>query len=116
MLWGYGELCSLVGTPSITRHSHCHLLLMAAGDLEAKRRGGQKNVLERVALPTFDICVEMLSPREWTIWEDVGVVVDMILLGKEPPAQVGATVAALIVVPTNPTFSYTVAALNIGPR
>jgi hypothetical protein len=63
---------------------------MSAGDDEAKRRGGQKSVLERTGLPTFDVCVEMLSRHEWAIWEDVGVVVDMMLLGREPPKQVRA--------------------------
>jgi hypothetical protein len=64
----------------------CHAC--CAGDEEAKRRGGQKSVLERQGLPTFDVCVEMLSRSEWAIWEDVGIVVDMILLGRQPPVQV----------------------------
>ena len=68
--------------------------MQCAGDDEAKRRGGQKSVLERTGLPTFDVCVEMLSRREWCIWEDVGVVVDMMLLGKDPPRQVRTLVTA----------------------
>ena len=59
-----------------------------AGDDEAKRRGGQKSVLERQGLPTFDVCVEMQARGEWTVWEDVGVVVDELLLGRAPPRQV----------------------------
>lgn len=44
-------------------------------------------MLERQGLPTFDVCIEMLSRTEWAVWEDVGVVVDMLLLGKDPPQQ-----------------------------
>ena len=60
---------------------------MRAGDEEAKRRGVQKSVLERQGLPTFDVCVEMVGRHEWAVWEDVGTVVDQILLDRDPPMQ-----------------------------
>ncbi len=54
------------------------------GDDEARRRGSQKTVLERKALPTFEIAVEMLERQTWVIHEDVANSVDEFLRGREP--------------------------------
>lgn len=52
------------------------------GDEEARRRGSQKSVLERKALPTFDIAVEMQERQKWTVHPDVSQTVDMLLRGR----------------------------------
>jgi stage III sporulation protein SpoIIIAA len=58
------------------------------GDEEARRRGSQKSVLERKALPTFDIAVEMLERQRWVVHEAVAQTVDMLLRGRQPNPQV----------------------------
>jgi stage III sporulation protein SpoIIIAA len=57
------------------------------GDDEARRRGSQKTVLERKALPTFEIAIEMLERQKWVIHEDVASSVDDFLRGREPALQ-----------------------------
>jgi stage III sporulation protein SpoIIIAA len=57
------------------------------GDDEARRRGSQKTVLERKALPTFDIAVEMLERQKWVVHEDVASSIDEFLRGREPAYQ-----------------------------
>jgi stage III sporulation protein SpoIIIAA len=57
------------------------------GDEEARRRGSQKTVLERKALPTFEIAVEMLERQKWVIHEDVASSIDEFLRGREPAYQ-----------------------------
>jgi len=52
------------------------------GDEEAKRRGTQKTILERVSSPTFDILVEIQEWDRVTIHPDVGEAVDVILRGQ----------------------------------
>ncbi|MDD4527713.1 MAG: ATPase, T2SS/T4P/T4SS family [Candidatus Margulisbacteria bacterium] len=52
------------------------------GDEEAKRRGTQKTVLERVANPTFDIIVEIKDREHLICYKDVASVVDSILRSK----------------------------------
>ncbi len=52
------------------------------GDEEARRRGSQKSVLERKALPTFEIAVEMQERQKWTVHPDVSQTVDMLLRGR----------------------------------
>jgi hypothetical protein len=49
------------------------------GDIEAKRRGTQKSILERIAPPTFDIVVEIQEWDKVAIHPDVGEAVDAIL-------------------------------------
>ena len=51
------------------------------GDDEARRRGTQKTTLERVAPPTFDVVVEIISWDRVAIHDDVAHVVDMWLRG-----------------------------------
>ena len=58
------------------------------GDEEARRRGSQKTVLERKALPTFDIAVEMLERRRWVVHQDVSVTIDQLLRGHDPVTEV----------------------------
>jgi stage III sporulation protein SpoIIIAA len=57
------------------------------GDDEARRRGSQKTVLERKALPTFEIAVEMHERQRWVVHESVADTVDMLLRGRQPNPQ-----------------------------
>ncbi len=52
------------------------------GDEEAKRRGTQKSILERMSPPTFDIVVEIQDRDKVAIHADVGESVDAILRGQ----------------------------------
>lgn len=60
------------------------------GDEEARRRGSQKTVLERKALPTFEIAVEMLERRRWVVHQEVSETIDQLLRGQEPVTEVRA--------------------------
>ncbi|MEB3175305.1 MAG: R3H domain-containing nucleic acid-binding protein, partial [Cyanobacteriota bacterium] len=60
------------------------------GDEEARRRGSQKTVLERKALPTFTIAVEMLERQKWVIHANVAQTIDLLLRGKEPGQEIRA--------------------------
>nr|YP_009393126.1 hypothetical protein [Bostrychia moritziana]ARW61688.1 hypothetical protein [Bostrychia moritziana] len=51
------------------------------GDDEAKRRGSQKSILERKAIPAFQIAIEIHQRDTWVIHENVDHVVDKILKG-----------------------------------
>jgi stage III sporulation protein SpoIIIAA len=57
------------------------------GDDEARRRGSQKTVLERKALPTFEIAVEMHERQRWVVHESVADTVDSLLRGRQPVPQ-----------------------------
>lgn len=57
------------------------------GDVESKRRGVQKSVLERTAAPTFDVVVEMVSRVECIVHIDVANAVDGILRGEDAVPQ-----------------------------
>ncbi len=52
------------------------------GDEEARRRGTQKSILERMSHPTFDILVEIQEWDRVAIRPDVGEAVDTILRGQ----------------------------------
>jgi stage III sporulation protein SpoIIIAA len=52
------------------------------GDEEAKRRGTQKSILERVSPPTFDIVVEIQDWDKVAIHPDVSQTVDALLRGQ----------------------------------
>jgi len=52
------------------------------GDEEARRRGTQKSILERMSAPTFDILVEIQDWDRVAIHPDVGEAVDAILRGQ----------------------------------
>ena len=52
------------------------------GDEEARRRGTQKSILERMSPPTFDIVVEIQGWDRVAIHPDVGGAVDAVLRGQ----------------------------------
>ena len=60
------------------------------GDIEAKRRGSQKTVLERNAPPTFDILVEIQGWNIVTVHDDVAATVDKMLRKRTVSAEVRA--------------------------
>nr|WGH12915.1 hypothetical protein Ycf45 [Echinothamnion sp.] len=51
------------------------------GDDEAKRRGSQKSILERKAIPAFQVAIEIHERDSWVIHEKVDYIVDKILQG-----------------------------------
>jgi stage III sporulation protein SpoIIIAA len=51
------------------------------GDDEARRRGTQKTILERAAMPTFEICVEIIDRQTLAIHRNVAESVDQLLRG-----------------------------------
>ena len=65
-------LCDLIGG----------IQTVTLGDEEAKRRGTQKSILERMSPPTFDIVVEIQDWDKVAIHPDVGEAVDAILRGQ----------------------------------
>ncbi|MBE9031658.1 AAA family ATPase [filamentous cyanobacterium LEGE 11480] len=58
------------------------------GDEEARRRGSQKSVLERKALPTFEIAVEMQERQKWVVHPNVAKTIDILLRGLLPSPEV----------------------------
>jgi stage III sporulation protein SpoIIIAA len=58
------------------------------GDDEARRRGSQKSVLERKALPTFTVAVEMQERQKWVVHPEVAQTVDLLLRGHPPSPQI----------------------------
>ncbi|MBU0671590.1 MAG: AAA family ATPase [Candidatus Margulisbacteria bacterium] len=57
------------------------------GDEEAKRRHTQKAILERKAMPTFDIAIEIRERDMYAIYLDVAKAVDAQLRGKVPQPE-----------------------------
>lgn len=57
------------------------------GDEEARRRRSQKTVLERKAPPTFEVIVEIHDRDRFAVHRDVATVVDQILRGRTPTAE-----------------------------
>nr|YP_010850457.1 hypothetical protein Ycf45 [Lophurella caespitosa]WGH13112.1 hypothetical protein Ycf45 [Lophurella caespitosa] len=51
------------------------------GDDEAKRRGSQKSILERKAIPAFQVAIEIHERNSWIIHEKVDHIIDKILQG-----------------------------------
>ncbi|MBH77606.1 MAG: hypothetical protein CL897_05205 [Dehalococcoidia bacterium] len=71
-------LCDLIGgIQSVT-----------LSDEEARRRGTQKSILERMAPPTFDAVIEIQGWRRVAMHEDVGATVDAKLRGFAAPPEV----------------------------
>jgi len=71
-------LCDLIGgIQSVT-----------LSDEEARRRGTQKSILERMAPPTFDAVIEIQGWRRVALHEDVGATVDAKLRGFQAPPEV----------------------------
>jgi stage III sporulation protein SpoIIIAA len=58
------------------------------GDEEARRRGSQKSVLERKAMPTFAIAVEMQARQKWVVHTDVAHTIDILLRGLLPSPEI----------------------------
>lgn len=58
------------------------------GDEEARRRGSQKTVLERKALPTFQIGIEMQERYKWVIHPDLAMTIDNLLRNRHPNSQI----------------------------
>jgi hypothetical protein len=58
------------------------------GDEEAKRRGTQKSILERMSLPTFNILVEIQERDVVAVHPDVATSVDAILRGEPQELEV----------------------------
>jgi stage III sporulation protein SpoIIIAA len=58
------------------------------GDEEARRRGSQKSILERKALPTFEIAVEMQERQKWVVHADVAHTIDILLRGLKPSPEI----------------------------
>jgi stage III sporulation protein SpoIIIAA len=57
------------------------------GDIEARRRGTQKTVLERKAPPTFDIIIEIRDRDCFALHRDVARAVDSYLRGRLPEPE-----------------------------
>jgi len=57
-------------------------------DEEARRRGTQKSVLERMAPPTFDVVVEIQDWNRVAVHHNVAAAVDSILRGRPLPAEI----------------------------
>jgi nucleoside-triphosphatase THEP1 len=58
------------------------------GDLEARRRGTQKTVLERKHEPTFEIVIEIRERNNVAVHREVGTAVDLALRGYPPGIEV----------------------------
>ncbi len=58
------------------------------GDEEARRRGTQKTILERISNPTFECLVEIQERDKVAIHADVASAVDAILRGQPQPLEV----------------------------
>jgi stage III sporulation protein AA len=60
------------------------------GDDEARRRGTQKTVLERKALPTFDVLIEIHDRAHFAVHPDVTEAVDAFLRGRAARVEMRA--------------------------
>ena len=57
------------------------------GDIEARRRGTQKTVLERKAPPTFDVLIEIHDRSRFAVHPEVEAAVDSFLRGRAPKVE-----------------------------
>ncbi len=57
-------------------------------DEEAKRRGTQKAILERKAIPTFDVVIELRNRDTLGIYHDTAQAVDLLLRGYDPKPEI----------------------------
>nr|YP_010902505.1 hypothetical protein REP52_pgp077 [Hypnea nidifica]WCH54360.1 hypothetical protein [Hypnea nidifica] len=57
------------------------------GDDEAKRRGSQKSIMERKAIPAFQMAIEMHERNNWVVHEKLDQAVDQILQGVDVIVQ-----------------------------
>ena len=88
------------------------------GDLEARRRGTQKTVLERKAPPTFDVVIEIHDRSHFAIHPDVTAAVDSFLRGRPPPVERRTRLddGQIEVCPADPLPASGEAALDGQPR
>nr|YP_009296559.1 hypothetical protein Apop_009 [Apophlaea sinclairii]AOM65699.1 hypothetical protein Apop_009 [Apophlaea sinclairii] len=70
-------LCDLIGG----------IQYVTLGDEEAKRRGTQKSILERKAMPTFGAAIEIHERQNWIVHEKLDFTIDQILQGYYGGAQ-----------------------------
>ena len=64
------------------------LQYVTLSDDEAKRRGSQKSILERRMNSSFDIALEVSDRDEWTVHNNIGKSVDLLLQEKDSTGQV----------------------------
>jgi stage III sporulation protein SpoIIIAA len=57
-------------------------------DEEAKRRGTQKNILERKASPAFQVAIEINQKEKWFVYENVSQFIDFLLQKQNPFLQI----------------------------
>ncbi len=57
-------------------------------DEESKRRGTQKAILERKALPTFNVAIEIRERDKFAIYFDVAQAIDKLLRGGKPTPEI----------------------------
>jgi len=80
------SLESLIKNPTLTDLIG-GIQYVTLSDDEARRRGTQKTVLERKALPAFQVAIELNDKNFWTIHERVEESVDSLLQGQQPKLQ-----------------------------
>jgi extradiol dioxygenase family protein len=71
-------LCDLVGG----------IQAVTLSDEEARRRGTQKTVLERMAPPTFEVVIEIKDWQHLAVHHDVAASVDALLRGRSRPPEI----------------------------
>lgn len=77
-----GEMSNLLNNPTLNDLvGGVHTVTL--GDAEARSRGTSKSVLERKAIPTFDMVVEIVTKDEVRIHRNIKDVVDALLRGWE---------------------------------
>lgn len=64
------------------------LQYVTLSDDEAKRRGSQKSILERRMNSSFDIGLEVSDRNEWTVYNNIGKSVDLLLQEKPNLGQI----------------------------
>ena len=74
------ELENIIKNPSLANLVG-GINIVTLSDEEARRRRGQKSVLERAGPPAFDVAIEMLDRNSWRVHEDLSEAVDTILAG-----------------------------------
>ncbi|CAK0785286.1 hypothetical protein CVIRNUC_008492 [Coccomyxa viridis] len=82
-----GELARLIKNPTLSDLIG-GIQTVTLSDDEAKRRRGQKTVIERMAPPTFDVAVEIIDRHCWRVHPDVAQAVDALLRGSEAEGEV----------------------------
>ena len=80
--WCAALIACVVAMAWKARGAHCKAAhRVTLSDDEAKRRRGQKTVIERMGPPTFDVAVEIIDRHCWRVHPDVAAAVDALLRG-----------------------------------